>query len=92
MRFSKYEFYNKLLGGDHGVTLLKVTLVGGLFCIVHWAGPPSAVMGPNILSKGVETSPVAAQLGLACVQTMPRLPGVCLWQTKLLQMSYGRQI
>ena len=22
--FSKYEFYNKLLGGDHGVTLLKV--------------------------------------------------------------------
>ena len=23
--FSKYEFYNKLLGGDHGVTLLKVT-------------------------------------------------------------------
>ena len=23
--FSKYEFYNKLLGGDYGVTLLKVT-------------------------------------------------------------------
>ena len=23
--FSKYEFYNKLLGGYHGVTLLKVT-------------------------------------------------------------------
>ena len=25
MGFSKYEFYNKLLGGDHSVTLLKVT-------------------------------------------------------------------
>ena len=24
--FSKYEFYNKLLGGDHGVTLLKIAL------------------------------------------------------------------
>ena len=23
--FSKYEFYNKLLGGDYGVTVLKVT-------------------------------------------------------------------
>ena len=25
MGFSKYEFYNKLLGGDHGVTLLRIT-------------------------------------------------------------------
>ena len=25
VRFSKYEFYNKLLGGDHGVTLLRIT-------------------------------------------------------------------
>ena len=25
VRFSKYEFYNKLLGGDHDVTLLRVT-------------------------------------------------------------------
>ena len=25
VRFLKYEFYNKLLGGDHGVTLLRVT-------------------------------------------------------------------
>ena len=24
--FSKYEFYNKLLGNDHGVTLLRNTL------------------------------------------------------------------
>ena len=50
---------------------------------MHWAGLPSAVMGPSILSKGVETSPAAAQLGLACAQTMPRLSGVCLWQAKL---------
>ena len=25
VRFSKYEFNNKLLGGDHDVTLLRVT-------------------------------------------------------------------
>lgn len=36
----------------------------GFFCIVHWAGLPSVVMGLSILSKGVEASPAAAQLGL----------------------------
>ena len=64
----------------------------GLFCIVRWAGLPSTVMGLSILSKGVETSPTAAQLGLACAQTMPLLSGVCLWQAYLFQMSYDRQI
>ena len=64
----------------------------GLFCIVRWAGLLSAVMGPSILSKGVKTSPTITQLGLVCAQTMPRLPGVCLWQAKLFQMSYDRQI
>ena len=59
---------------------------------MRWIGLPSAVMGLSILSKGVETSQIAAQLGLACAQTMPRLPGVCLWQAELFQMSYGRQI
>ena len=59
---------------------------------MRWAGLLFAVIGSSILSKGVETSPVAAQLGLACAQTMPRLSGVCLWQTELFQMSYGRQI
>ena len=49
-------------------------------------------MSPSILSKGVETNLAAAQLGLACAQTMPRLPGVCLWQVELFQMSYDRQI
>ena len=64
----------------------------GLFCIVHWADLSSVVMDPSILGKGVETSSAAAQLGLACAQTMPRLPGVCLRQAELLLMSYGRQI
>ena len=71
---------------------MSITACRGLFCIVRWAGLLSAVMGPSILSKGVETSLVVAQLGLACAQIMPRLPGVCLWQVKLLQMSYGKQI
>ena len=64
----------------------------GLFCIVCWAGLLSAVMGPSILNKIVETNPTIAQLGLVCAQTMPCLPGVCLWQTELFQISYGRQI
>ena len=64
----------------------------GLFCIVCWAGLLSAVIGLSILNKGVETSPTTAQLGLVCVQTMPCLPGVCLWQTELFQISYDRQI
>ena len=56
---------------------------------MRWAGLPSAVMGSSILSKKVETSPTAAQLGLACAQTMA---GVCLWQIELFQISYGRQV
>ena len=59
---------------------------------MRWARLPSAVMGPSILSKRVETSPTTTQLGSACAQTMSRLPGMCLWQAELFQMSYGRQI
>ena len=59
--------------------------------IVRWAGLLSAVMDPSILGKGVEISPAAAQLGLGCAQTMPRLSGVCLWQAELFQRSHGRQ-
>ena len=66
--------------------------VVGLFVVLGWAGLPSAVIGRSILSNGVETSPATVKLGLACAQTMPRLPEVCIWQTKLFQMSYGRQI
>ena len=51
---------------------------------MRWARLPFAVMGPSILSKGVKINSAAAQLGLACAQTMPRLPGVCLWQAELL--------
>ena len=48
-------------------------------------------MGPSMLGKVVETSPAAAQPGLTCVQTMSRLPGVCLRQAKLFQRSHGKQ-
>ena len=58
---------------------------------MHWAGLPSTVMGPSILGKRVETSPAAAQLGLAYAQTMPRLLGVYLRQAELFQRSYGKQ-
>ena len=44
------------------------------------------------MSKGVETGPTVTQLGPACAQTMPRLPGICLRQAELFQMSYDRQI
>ena len=50
------------------------------------------VLGPNIMSKGVETGSTATQFGLACAQTMPRLPGARLRRAELFQMSYGRQI
>ena len=58
---------------------------------MRWAGLSFMVMGSSILGKGVETSLATAQLGLACAQTMPCLPGVCLQQVELFQRSYGRQ-
>ena len=58
---------------------------------MRWAELPSAIMGPSILGKEIETNPAAAQLGLACAQTMPHLPGVCLWQAELFQRNYGWQ-
>ena len=56
------------------------------------AGLPPAVLGPNILSKGVETDLTATQFGPACAQTMPRLSGARLRWAELFQMSHGRQI
>ena len=56
------------------------------------AGLPPVVLGPNILSKGVEIGQTTTQFGPACAQTMPRLPGTCLRQAELLQMSCGKQI
>ena len=40
------------------------------------------VLGPSILSKGVETGPIGTQIGPACAQTMPHLPGARLWGAK----------
>ena len=47
-------------------------------------------LGPSFLDKGVTTGPTAIQLGLACAQTMPGLPGTCLRQAKLFQTSCDR--
>ena len=65
--------------------------VVGLFWL-NRVGLPHVVLGPNILSKGVETGPTATQFGPACAQTMPRLLGVYLRWAELFQMSCGRQI
>ena len=51
--------------------------------LLYWAGLPPAVLGPSVLSKGVETGLTGTQLGLACAQTIPRLLGACLWQAEL---------
>ena len=59
---------------------------------LNWVGLPLAILGPNILSKGIETGPTAIQFGPACAQTMPRLSGARLRWAELFQMSHGRQI
>ena len=48
------------------------------FFWLNWAGLPPVVLGPNILSKGVETGQTTTQFGPACAQTMPLLPGAHL--------------
>ena len=48
------------------------------FLWLKWARLPPAVLGPSILSKGVETGPTATQFGSACAQTMSRLLRACL--------------
>ena len=68
----------------------KVAVVG-LFWL-NWVGLPPAVLGPNILSKRVEIGPTTTQFGLACVQTMHRMPGAHLRRAELFQMSCGRHI
>ena len=59
---------------------------------LKWAGLPSAVLGPSILSKGVKTGPTATPFGPTCEQTMSRLLGARLRRVELFQMGYGRQI
>ena len=52
----------------------------GTIIVLSWAAP--AVLGPNILSKGVDTGLTATQFGPACVQTMSCLPGARLRQAE----------
>ena len=59
---------------------------------LKWVGLPPVILGLSILSKKVETGPTATQFDSVCAQTMPRLPGACLWRVELFQMSCGRQI
>ena len=49
-----------------------------------------AALSPSFLDKGVGIGLTATQLGPACAQTMPDLPGRCLRQTELFQISCGK--
>ena len=48
-----------------------------------FTGLAPAVLGPNVLSQGVETGPTRTQIGPACAQTMPRPPGTYIQQAEL---------
>ena len=48
-------------------------------------------LSTSFLDKGVGTGLAATQVGPACAQTRPDLPGTCLWQAELFQASCGRQ-
>ena len=48
--------------------------VCGLPFLQYWARLPSMVLGPSILSKGVETNPTTTHFSSACAQTMHFLP------------------
>ena len=48
-------------------------------------------LDPSFLDKGVGTGLAATQVGPACAQTKPSLPGICLRQAELFQTSCGRQ-
>ena len=51
--------------------------------LLYWVRLSSAILGPSVLSKGVEIGPIGTQIGPACAQIMPRLPGACLRQVEL---------
>ena len=61
----------------------------GLFWL-NQAGLPPAILGPNILSKEVETGPTATQFSPACAQNVPRLPGGRLRWAELFEISCGK--
>ena len=73
--FSDYLLL-KLVEMSWFLNLDRIGRCGGPFWL-NQARLPPAVLGPNILSKGVETGPIATQFGMACAQTIPRLPGAC---------------
>ena len=52
--------------------------------LLYWVGLPPVVLGPNILSKGVETGLVTTQSSPACAQTLPHLPKARLRQEELI--------
>ena len=52
--------------------------------LLYSVGLPPVVLGPNILSKGVETGLVTTQSGPACAQTLPHLPKARLRQEELI--------
>ena len=57
--------------------LNSIKTVVGLFWLNRARLPPM-VLGPNILSKGVETGQTATQFDPAYAQTISRLPGARL--------------
>ena len=61
----------------------------GLFWL-KWVGLPPTVLGPSILSMGVETGLTTTQFGPTCAQTMPHLPEAHLRQAELFQMGCSR--
>ena len=65
-----------------GIFLCSIGLPPAVI-LLYWAGLPLTVLGPSVLSKRIETGPTGTQLGPACVQIIPRLPGACLRQTEL---------
>ena len=72
-----FYLFNILFRGLRWAGLLPAVL------LLYWAGLLPVVLGPSVLSKGVETGPTRTQIGPTYAQTMPHLPGTCLRQTEL---------
>ena len=70
--------------------ILVIYHCGGPF-LRCWARLPPAILGPNVLDKGVGIGPIVTHLGLACTQIMAHLPK--FWShTHSRQSYYGRVI
>ena len=77
------EFFELEFDYCGGLFFLCSTGLPPVVLLLYWAVLPLAVLGPSVLSKGVETGPTGTQLGPACAQTIPCLPRACLRQAKL---------